>query len=99
MPGARALRKAFLTLVINGLESLREGGRLSVTTSYAPETRTVMIVVEDTGHGMSEETLSRIFDLFFTTKPQGTGLGMALARSGIDPHGRELPVRNAVRQG
>jgi two-component system sensor histidine kinase HydH len=96
---ARELRKAFLNLVINGLESLREGGRLSVATSYAPETRTLTIVVEDTGHGMSEETLSRIFDLFFTTKPQGTGLGMALARSVINLHGGELTVHSALGKG
>ncbi len=96
---ARELRKAFLNLVINGLESLREGGRLSVSTSYAPETRTLTIVIEDTGHGMSEETLSRIFDLFFTTKPQGTGLGMALARSVIDLHGGELMVHSALGKG
>jgi signal transduction histidine kinase len=96
---ARELRKAFLNLVINGLESLREGGRLSVATSYAPETRTLTIVIEDTGHGMSEETLSRIFDLFFTTKPQGTGLGMALARSVIDLHGGELLVHSALGKG
>jgi len=96
---ARELRKAFLNLVINGLESLRSGGRLNVSTSYAAETRAVTIVVEDTGHGMSEETLARIFDLFFTTKPQGTGLGMALARSVIDLHGGELTVHSALGKG
>ena len=96
---ARELRKAFLNLVINGLESLREGGRLSVSTSYARETRSLTIVIEDTGHGMSEETLSRIFDLFFTTKPQGTGLGMALARSVIDLHGGELTVHSTLGRG
>ena len=96
---ARELRKAFLNLVINGLESLRDGGRLTVSTTYAPDTRAVTIVVEDTGHGMSDETLSRIFDLFFTTKPQGTGLGMALARSVIDLHGGELTVHSALGKG
>ena len=96
---ARELRKAFLNLLLNGLESLREGGRLTVTTVYAPDPRTMTIVIEDSGHGMSEETLSRIFDLFFTTKPQGTGLGMALARSVIDLHGGELTVHSALGKG
>ncbi|HEY2992905.1 MAG TPA: response regulator [Methylomirabilota bacterium] len=99
MLDARELRKAFLNLVINGLESLREGGRLSVSTAYAADTHTVTIVIEDTGHGMSEETLSRIFDLFFTTKPQGTGLGMALARSVIDLHGGALTIHSALGKG
>ena len=46
---ARELRKAFLNLLLNGLESLREGGRLTVTTVYAADTRTMTIVIEDTG--------------------------------------------------
>ncbi|HTO11624.1 MAG TPA: response regulator [Candidatus Binatia bacterium] len=96
---ARELRKALLNLILNGLESLRAGDKLTVTTGYSPETRAVTILVEDTGHGMSEETLTRIFDLFFTTKPQGTGLGMALARSVIDLHGGELTVHSALGKG
>ena len=70
-----------------------------MTTGYAAETRTVTVIVEDTGGGMSEETLSRMFDLFFTTKPQGTGLGMALARSVIDLHGGELAITQHGGQG
>ena len=61
-----------------------------MTTSYAPATRHDHVALEDTGAGMSEETLARVFDLFFTTKPEGTGLGMALARSVIDRHGGDL---------
>jgi signal transduction histidine kinase len=96
---ARELRKAFLNLILNGLESLSPGGRLTVSTSYSPANRSVTIVVEDTGSGMSEETVSRMFDLFFTTKPQGTGLGMAIARSVIDLHGGELAIHSVLGQG
>jgi signal transduction histidine kinase len=95
----RELRKAFLNLVLNGLEALAPGGRLSVTTGYSAETRSITILIEDTGCGMSDETLSRIFDLFFTTKPHGTGLGMALARSVVDLHGGELTIHSALRRG
>ena len=95
----RELRKAFLNLVLNGLEALAPGGRLTVTTGYSSETRTVTIVIEDTGVGMSEETLGRIFDLFFTTKPQGTGLGMAVARSVVDLHGGELAIHSTLGKG
>jgi signal transduction histidine kinase len=96
---ARELRKAFLNLLLNGLEALEPHGRLTVTTSYAAEARTVAVDIEDTGAGMSEETLSRAFDLFFTTKPEGTGLGMALARSVIDLHGGALDVHSAPGRG
>src|SRR5207245_2446751 len=94
MLDARELRKAFLNLVLNGLESLAPGGRLTVTTAWAADAKTLTVTIEDTGGGMSDETLSRIFDLFFTTKPQGTGLGMAIARSVIDLHGGELAVHS-----
>ena len=96
---ARELRKAFLNLLLNGLEALEPKGRLTVSTTYAAETQTVTLVVEDTGVGMNEDTLSRAFDLFFTTKPEGTGLGMALARSVIDRHGGALDVQSAPGQG
>jgi signal transduction histidine kinase len=96
---ARELRKAFLNLILNGMEALTTGGRLTVTTSYAPQTRAVTVIIEDTGAGMSEDTLSRMFDLFFTTKPQGTGLGMALARSVIDLHAGELTINSTVGKG
>jgi signal transduction histidine kinase len=96
---ARELRKAFLNLLVNGLEALEPQGRLTVTTAYAAESGTITVVAEDTGVGMSEETLSRAFDLFFTTKPDGTGLGMALARSVIDLHGGALDVQSAPGRG
>jgi signal transduction histidine kinase len=96
---ARELRKAFLNLLLNGLEALEAKGRLALTMTYEAESRTVTVLVEDTGAGMSDETLSRAFDLFFTTKPDGTGLGMALARSVIDLHGGRLDVQSEPGRG
>jgi signal transduction histidine kinase len=96
---SRELRKAFLNLFLNGLEALAPGGRLTVRTTYAPGSGTVTVVVEDTGTGMSEETLARAFDLFFTTKPEGTGLGMAITRSVIDLHDGTLDIESAPGQG
>src|SRR5262245_17940179 len=99
MLDGRELRKAFLNLILNGLESLAPGGRLTVTTVWAPDSRMLTVTFEDTGAGMSDETLARIFDLFFTTKPQGTGLGMAISRSVLDLHGGELTVHSVQGQG
>ena len=95
----REMRKAFLNLILNGLEALGPGGRLSMVTSYAAAPGTITITLDDTGAGMSEATLARIFDLFFTTKPEGTGLGMALARSVIRRHGGQLSIHSEVGQG
>ena len=95
----REMRQAFLNLVLNGLEALGPGGRLSVTTTYTPAPRAVTVTLDDTGAGMSDATLARVFDLFFTTKPEGTGLGMALARSVIRRHGGQISIHSEVGQG
>src|SRR5262245_53568959 len=95
----REMRKAFLNIILNGLEAIGARGHLTVGTLYTRETRTVTVAIEDTGSGMSDETLSRVFDLFFTTKPEGTGLGMAIARSVVDRHGGELTLQSAPGHG
>ncbi len=96
---ARELRKAFLNLILNALEALDHRGRVTVTTTFAPESGGVTVAIDDTGSGMNDETLARAFDLFFTTKPEGTGLGMAVARSVVDLHGGELAVQSAPGAG
>jgi len=95
----RELRKALLNLLLNALEALAPYGRLTVRTTYDAASGTVTLLIEDTGTGMSEEVLARAFDLFFTTKPEGTGLGMAITRSVIDLHGGALEVQSTPGQG
>jgi signal transduction histidine kinase len=96
---ARELRKAFLNLILNALEALEGDGRLTVATAYSAAPASVTVTIEDTGPGMTEETLSRAFDLFFTTKPDGTGLGMSIARSVINLHAGELTVSSRLGHG
>jgi len=96
---ARELKKAFLNLILNALEALEGAGRLTVATAYSAATGTVTVTIEDTGPGMTEETLARAFDLFFTTKPDGTGLGMSIARSVVNLHAGELTVSSRVGEG
>ena len=86
-------------LLLNGLESLGPAGRLTVRTAYEAAAHTVTLTIEDTGCGMNEDTVARLFDLFFTTKTEGTGLGMAIARSVVDRHGGELAVESALGRG
>jgi signal transduction histidine kinase len=95
----RELRKALLNLMLNGLEALNGRGRLNLGLTYAAENQTITVGIDDTGPGMPEEVLARAFDLFFTTKPEGTGLGMAIARSVIELHGGELTIQSSPGHG
>jgi signal transduction histidine kinase len=94
----RELRKALLNLVVNGLEAMEDGGTLSVRSRAVPEGG-IAIDIEDTGCGMDEEARARLFELFFTTKPNGTGLGMAITRSVVDRHGGQLDVDSEPGRG
>jgi signal transduction histidine kinase len=99
MVDARELKKVFLNLIVNGLDAMGQEGTLSVRTAYRPEAVAILVSVEDTGVGMTGETRSRIFDLFFTTKPNGTGLGMAIAQSVVNLHGGNIQVESAPGRG
>jgi len=93
----RELRKVFLNLFVNALDAMDPHGTLTVRTRR--DETTVEASVEDTGCGMDAETRARMFDLFFTTKQNGTGLGMAIARSVVDRHGGRLEVESEPGRG
>jgi PAS domain S-box-containing protein len=86
---ASQLKQLFVNLVLNGLEAMASGGRLTVSlqaTRGRPGRQLVTARVTDTGSGIQREELSRIFEPFFTTKAHGTGLGLAICRGIADAH-------------
>ncbi len=92
------LTQVFLNLLINAIQAMdEEGGKLNVQVGATD--RKVEIVVTDTGCGISKEDLSHVFDPYFTTKPAGTGLGMAMSAKIIEEHGGEISLRSKVGQG
>ena len=92
------LRQAVLNLVKNGLEALGRGGKLTVGTRRVDDQ--VEITVRDTGSGIAPEVGKRLFEQFFTTKPQGTGLGLYITRQIIEEqHGGTLTWESAPGQG
>jgi two-component system NtrC family sensor kinase len=86
-------------LVVNSIQAMPNGGRLSISTSF--QNNQVLLSVEDTGTGMSEEVTPKIFDPFFTTKQadQGTGLGLSVVSSIVASHGGSIDVASKVGQG
>jgi signal transduction histidine kinase len=76
-----------------------QGGHLKIRTSY--EENQVLLIVEDTGIGMNDEVLEKIFTPFFTTKEvgEGTGLGLPVVHGIITSHGGSVRVKSKVSQG
>ena len=95
---AGMLRQVFLNLAINGCQAMPNGGTLRMTCSPAPRGR-VEVRVEDTGVGIPRESLSRIFDLYFTTKDHGTGIGLSLVYRIVQMHDGEVEVQSTPGRG
>jgi PAS domain S-box-containing protein len=86
------LQQVFMNLMLNGIEAMKDiatGGELTVS-SQRGETAQVLISVADAGLGLPPEIAANIFDAFYTTKPQGTGMGLPISRSIIESHGGRL---------
>jgi PAS domain S-box-containing protein len=97
------LQQVLMNLMLNGIEAMKdERGELSVT-SRRTEDGQLLILVTDSGVGLPGEEPERIFEAFFTTKPQGTGMGLSVSRRIIESHGGRLwanpnPGRGATFQ-
>lgn len=88
------LRQAFTNLLQNSIEAMPNGGNLtiSISTISEDEEKFLKISISDTGHGISENIIDKIFLPFFTTKERGTGLGLAIVHKIIISHGGTITV-------
>ncbi|MCX5742762.1 MAG: HAMP domain-containing sensor histidine kinase [Proteobacteria bacterium] len=93
----RRLKEALINLVSNAIEATPTGGR--VTTNLRTTTDGVLLEVRDTGRGISADDLARLGTSFFTTRPNGTGLGVVLAQGVIAQHGGQLRYASIVGSG
>lgn len=103
------LTRLLLNLIKNAAEAVDTGGRIDITTRIATDYHLmstdnkpvpwVVVEVADDGPGISAENLERIFTPFFTTKPQGTGLGLATCQKIADGHNGVLKARNRTDKG
>jgi signal transduction histidine kinase len=91
------LRQAVDNLVRNAIEATPEGGRVEVVARCGAEACTIS--VHDTGRGIEPDHLPRIFDLYFTTKADGTGVGLAVAQQIVSAHGGTIEVDSQPAAG
>lgn len=89
----RRMEQVIRNLLINALHATAKGGTVKIGVQPGA------VFVEDTGCGMDEETVARLFSPFFTTKPKGTGLGLSMVRKIIDAHEATIGVHSVLGEG
>jgi signal transduction histidine kinase len=92
------VRQALLNLALNGCQAMPDGGTLKMACRTASRRR-VEIDVEDTGVGIPPDHLSRIFDLYFTTKEKGSGIGLSMVYRIVQLHDGEVEVQSTPGMG
>jgi signal transduction histidine kinase len=87
------LQQVMLNLIVNAIQSMRDvedGNRELHISTVGIEPEGVRVEVQDTGPGLNPESLPRLFEPFYTTKPEGMGMGLSICRSIIETHGGRL---------
>jgi signal transduction histidine kinase len=88
---------AISNLLINSIQAVSERGKIQLYTRASK--KNVFIVIKDNGVGISKESLPKIFDFMFSTKPMGSGLGLSIAKKIISDHHGEITVKSEVNKG
>lgn len=91
------IHQVLLNLLLNGVQACDNGGKVSLEVTHDDES--AQLIVVDNGKGIPPEILSNIFRPFYTTKGNGTGLGLSLARRMVENHGGHLDVDSWVGKG
>ncbi len=95
---ANQLKQVLLNLAINAIHAMPGGGSLRIVAAVGESDR-VRIVVQDTGSGIPAEVLPRVFDMFYTTRRDGTGIGLAVVRRIVNDHGASIDIASEAGSG
>jgi len=82
----------YSNIILNGIQAMGEKGQIDISSSYSDDS--TVIIFTDSGPSIPDEIISKIFDPLFTTKQQGTGLGLASCKTIIESHGGSIRVSN-----
>jgi len=99
------MKQVFMNLILNAIQAMKDGGSISISTSLSARNDAevireyVQVEVRDTGIGIPQENLEQIFDPFFTSKDEGSGLGLAVSNQIVQEHGGFVTVESTVGKG
>ncbi len=94
---ANQLKQAFLNIISNAIQSMPDGGTITVSTVQRGQS--IVVRIEDTGPGIPGDIMSKLFVPFFTTRKTGSGLGLAVTKRVIDNHGGDIEVMSEIGKG
>ena len=92
------LNRIFINISLNAIQAMLDGGKLFIVTTRT-ELNRLAISFTDTGIGMSEEVIGKIFEPLFTTKPKGIGLGLPIVKMMVDAHGGSIDAESTEGKG
>jgi PAS domain S-box-containing protein len=93
------LQQVLMNLMLNGIEAMKDTGGVLTVKSQLGEDGQIQISIHDTGPGLPLGNVDQIFDAFFTTKPQGSGMGLAISKSIVESHGGRIWANGDGRRG
>ncbi len=86
------IKQVFLNVILNGMDSMPDGGELELISRRFK--KTLEVLISDTGQGVNQENEAQLFEPFFTTRPKGTGMGLAISKQIVDQHGGKISINN-----
>ena len=92
------MRQVLMNLIQNAFEAMNKGGKIDVSVVSKPDQK-LELKISDTGKGIPEEIRKKIFNLYFTTKAKGTGIGLSIVQQIVDQHGGMLSVESELGKG
>lgn len=93
------MKKALVNIILNGIQAMPSGGEINILSKLDSYGKEIIIKIKDSGPGIPEENLPKIFQPYFTTKDKGTGLGLAIAYRIITDHKGKIEVESKVGKG
>ena len=93
----KQFKQALWNLIINACQAMADGGQLTIRANVLAGR--VQIDVSDKGEGIQPDAIDKIFDLFFSTKEEGSGVGLAIVKQVVEGHGGRIKVESTPNQG
>ncbi len=94
------ISQVIINIIVNALDSMPNGGSIKIKTGYCDyQHSSIQVEIADTGSGIQEEIIGKIFNPFFTTKEMGSGLGLAISKRIIDDHNGDITVKSKIGKG